>query len=223
MFQTLNNTEGVSMHKLLKMAFIAAAFVSAQSASADLGGQVFYHYGKSSLTNARNNQVFTDTAGNSGLVNDSKDGWNIGAGLDLPLMKAFGPGDVLGQVMVDYAHHSKKEVVQTTSALLGGSNRSQVTVSTLNVLIAPKYRLDGLVGGKLIPWVIPMGLSFLVNSPPSNNTTYLDVGYHAGIGAEYKVIEALSAGLAYRTTIASKDNDVDSSYSTMDLYLGVNF
>lgn len=189
---------------------------------AQLGGQVFYHYGNSSLNNGRAGQVFTDTAKANGANDDTK-GWNIGAGLDLPLLKDLGPGDILGEVMLDYSSFSKKTVVTTTSALLGAPETKEVNVSSLNVVIAPKYRLHGFMDGKLTPWVIPAGLAFLVNSPPSNNTTYLDVGYHVGLGAEFKIIEALSAGLAYRNTFASNTNDVDSSYSTLDLYVGVNF
>jgi len=210
------------MQKFFKVAIAAVALMIVQTAKADMGGQVFYQYGQSSLDQGRDGQVFTDTAASNGR-NDSKSGWNIGAGLDLPLLKAVGPGDIMGEIMVDYAHHSKKAVVQTTSALLGAAKVKEVNVSSLNVLIAPKYRLAGFFDGKLIPWVIPVGLSFLVNSPPSDNTTYLDVGYHVAAGVEYKFIDALSAGLSYRKTLASKDNDIDSSYSTVDLYVGVNF
>lgn len=210
------------MQKFFKVAVAVMALVVAQAVKADMGGQVFYHYGQASLDQGRDGQVFTDTVGNTGR-NDGKNGWNIGAGLDLPLLKAMGPGDVMGEIMVDYAHHSKKAVVQATSALLGSPQVKEVNVSSLNVLIAPKYRLAGYLDGKLVPWIIPVGLSFLVNSPPSDNTTYLDVGYHVAAGVEYKFIDALSAGLAYRKTFASRDNDVDSSYSTLDLYVGVNF
>lgn len=210
------------MNKMTKTALMAIVLYVSQSAMAQLGGQVFYHYGKSSLANARDGQVFTDTVGNTGR-NDDKDGYNIGAGLDLPLMKGFGPGDLLGQVAVDYSSFSKKAVITATSALLGSPKTKEVNISSLNVIIAPKYRLAGFMDGKFVPWIIPAGLSFLVNSPPSDNTTYLDVGYHIGLGAEYKIMDALSAGLAYRNTFASKTNDVDSSYSSLDLYVGINF
>lgn len=192
-------------------------------AHADMfGGQVFYHYGQATLGKDRGGQVFTDTKGNTGR-NDETAGWNIGAGLNLPMLKAVGPGDILGEVMVDYAHFSKKEVVQATSALLGSAKLKKVTVSALNVTIAPKYQFIGLMENKLRPWIIPLGLSFLVNSPPSDNTSYLDVGCHAALGVEYAVIDNLSLGLAYRNTMAAKEIDVDNSYSTMELYAGVNF
>jgi opacity protein-like surface antigen len=201
---------------------LAVSLFMSVSIADDFGGQVFYHYGQAKLAQDRGGQVFTDTAGNTGR-NDDTSGWNVGAGLDLPMIKGIGPGDLLGEVMVDYAHFSKKEVVQATSALLGSPAVKKVTVSSLNVTIAPKYQMTGLVGGDLRPWLVPVGLSFLVNSPPSDNTTYLDVGVHMAAGLEYAVIKNLSLGLAYRNTMASKDNDVDNSYSSIDLYAGVNF
>lgn len=199
----------------------ASLFLTA--AQADMfGGQVFYHYGKATLGKDRGGQVFTDTLGTSGR-NDETAGWNVGAGLNLPMLKAVGPGDILGEVMVDYAHFSQKEVRQATSHLLSGTANKKVTVSALNVTIAPKYQFTGIMDNKLRPWIIPLGLSFLVNSPPSDNTSYLDVGYHAAVGIEYAVIDNLSLGLAYRNTMAAKEIDVDNSYSTMELYAGVNF
>ena len=209
--------------RFLKVSIAAVAFFVVQSAMADLGGQVFYQYGVANLSKDRGSQVFTDTNGQSGHLNDGKSGWDMGAGLDLPLLKGVGPGDILGQVFVDYAHYSKKQVVQTSGALLGQTNLREVTVSTLNVAISPKYRFESFLGGKVTPWIIPIGLSFLVNSPPSDNTSYLDIGYHLGAGIEYKVIDALSVGLSYRMTLAAKEIDVDNTNSTYDLYVGVNF
>lgn len=194
--------------------------MGAQMAKAE-GNQVFYRYGIASLNNDRGGQVFTDTGGASGK-NDETKGFNLGAGLDLTMLKDIGPGSVFGEVMVDYARYSRKAVRQTTSALLSGTSNSKVSVSGLSVVIAPKYRMSFL-DGKLRPWIIPIGVAYLVNSPPSNDSTYLDIGYHAGVGVEYEVISALSVGLDYRMTIASKESGVDMSNSSTDLYVGVNF
>lgn len=210
------------MRIFLKVTAAALTFVFAQLALAEMGGQVFYHYGMSSLNKDRGGQVFTDT-GAATTRNDDKSGFNIGAGLDLPLVKDMGPGDLMGQIMVDYSRYSQKLVTQATSALLGAPVAKEVTVSSLNVLIAPKYRFAGFMDGKLVPWIIPAGLSFLVNSPPSNNTTYLDLGYHVGAGMEYKVISELSLGLAYRATFSTREIDIDTSYSSFDIYAGINF
>lgn len=186
------------------------------------GNQVFYRYGIASLGSDRGGQVFTDTNGASGK-NDSKSGWNISAGLDLSMLKDVGPGDIFGEVMVDYAHYSKKSVRQTTSALLSGTAQSQVAVTGLSVIVAPKYKFTGFLDGKLRPWIIPIGLAFLVQSPPSNDSTYLDIGYHLGVGVEYAVWSALTVGIDFRDTIAAKDGTSDLSNNQFDLYAAINF
>jgi opacity protein-like surface antigen len=186
------------------------------------GNQVFYRYGMSSLDNSRGTQVFTDTGSASGS-NNGQSGWNAGAGLDIGMLKDIGPGDIAGEVLLDYGHYSKNNVRQATAALLGKTSSSEVTVSSLTVAVAPKYRFTPLLGGKLRPWIIPIGLAFLVSSPPSNDTTYLDIGYPVGLGVEYAVLSELSIGLDYRHTFAFKDTTVDASNGTFDLYAGINF
>ncbi len=224
--------------KMLVAAFLAAVFmtvISVEISLAQLGGQVFYKFGTASLKDDRGGQAFTDTYGLSGK-NDDDSGSAIGAGLDIPLTKLFG-NTLLGEVMVEYTKFSDKKVLQTASVLkdealttaLGdvgldenGSNfeTSNVTVSELNVVIAPKYRFEL---GKLRPWIIPAGLAFMVNSPPSDDTTYLDTGFHYGIGVEYMVHPALSVGADYRNTIASGDPGIKASYSSYGVYIGINF
>lgn len=202
---------------------VAFAFFLVQTGHADqMGGQVFYRYGWNSLSKTRSTQVFTDTNGASGK-NDGTSGWNIGAGLDLPLAKEFGPGDLLGEIMVGYAHFSDSRVRQTTSALLSGTNQSNVTVSELTVLVAPKYRLSNFLDGKLRPWIIPAGLAFLVNSPPSNDSNYLDIGYQAALGLEYVFVPALSLGADFRYTVAANEPNLNMTNSQYNLYLGINF
>lgn len=190
--------------------------------NAELGGQVFFRYGMATLSNDRGGQVFTDTGGASGQ-NNGKNGWNVSAGLDVPLIRNLGPGDLIGEIMLDYARFSQNDVLQTTSALLGGTDKSDVVVSSLQVVVAPKYRFEGLAGGKIRPWIIPAGLAFIVNSPPSNDTTYLDIGYHLGAGVEYVVSKNLSLGVDYRYTIASGLPNYKGNFSTASVYLGINF
>lgn len=193
------------------------------SAQADpSGGQVFYQYGWNMLAKDRGNQVFTDTDGLGGTFNNGTGGWNMGAGLDLPIIKNAGPGDLLGEIVADYSRFSNATVLQTTSALLGGKATTTVNVTELEVVIAPKYRFS-LFDGKFRPWIIPAGLAFMVNSPPSNDSGYLDIGYHAGVGAEYMFISELSLGVDYRYTIAAGESGVNMSGGQFDIYLGINF
>ncbi len=218
--------------KMLVAAFLAAVFmtvISVEISLAQLGGQVFYKFGVSSLKDDRGGEVFTDAMNATGAgANDDDGGRVIAAGLDIPLTKLLG-NTLLGEVMVEYAKFSDKEVLQTTSALdvvLAGEGgvksvtTSAVNVSELIVVVAPKYRFEL---GKLRPWIIPAGLAFMVNSPPSDDTTYLDTGFHYGIGVEYMVHPALSVGADYRNTIASGDPGIKASYSSYGVYIGINF
>ncbi len=190
-----------------------------------LGGQVFYSIGGAWLEHGRGGQVFTDTNGLSGK-NDGTSGYDLSAGFDIPLVKQAGPGTVLGEFMVDYSRFSGKKVLQTTSVLgLPGvpATTENITVSELSVVFAPKYRFEGIMGGRLRPWIIPAGVAFLINSPPSNNTTYVDIGYHVAAGVEYMLLDQLSVGVDYRYTIASGEPGLKSNYSVAQLYFGINF
>jgi len=217
------------MKRLIILSIIVTSgLFFAGRAFAQLGGQVFYKYGVANLKDDRGGQAFTDTYGLMGKNDDDK-GTAIGAGLDIPLTKLFG-NTLLGEVMVDYAKFSDKSVLQTASVLKDeavnpaedGSlyEKSAVTVSELNVVIAPKYRFEF---GKLRPWIIPVGLAFMVNSPPSNDTTYLDTGLHYGIGVEYMLTDLLSIGIDYRNTIASGDPGFEATYNSFGIYAGINF
>lgn len=210
----------VSITALAALAILAA---NPQRAFAE-GNQVFYRYGKANLKNSRAGQVFTDTASNlgAGPSNNSTSGWNVGAGLDLAMLPAAGPGDLVGEVQATYAHYSAVKVRQASTALLSQNVSSDVTVSGLEVVIAPKYRF-AFLEGKLRPWIIPVGLAFLVNSPPSNDTNYLDVGLQFGVGVEYMVLKAVSLGADFRYTTAFKEPNVDMSHNAADLYAGINF
>lgn len=214
------------MKKLMTFAF--AALISA-SAFAD--GQVFYRYGFSSLSDSRGSQTFTDTQKGlgAGAANDDKSGHGLGAGLDLSLMQCplFASNSVAGEIFVDYNRFSKKTVPNAINIVTNASagtalpTTARISVSELAVIVAPKYRFGGL--GKLRPWIIPVGLAFLVNNPPSNTTSYLDVGYHVGAGAEYEVVKQLSVGVDYRYTVGSGDPGLKVKYGSLGTYLAINF
>jgi len=191
-----------------------------------MGGQVFYRFGQATLTDNRSGEVFTDTLGLAGN-NDDDAGMLIGAGLDIPLVKNLGPATLLGEILVEYARFSEKEVLQTTSVITSShagqpTNVKEVTVSALQVVIAPKLRFDTM-GGKVRPWIIPAGLAFLVNSPPSDDTNYLDFGYHIGAGVEYMLLDQLSLGADVRHTFGQEESNTNTSYTSYSIYLGINF
>jgi len=183
--------------------------------------QVFFRGAFSHLMNSRAGEVFTDT-GTGG--NNGKNGYSLAAGIDLALTKqaqVFDHLTLLGQVFMEYARHSRKNVLQTSSALLAGTNQSPVEVSEMNVTIAPKIRLDSL--GRIRPFIIPLGMTWLVNSPPSNDATYLDFGLPFAAGVDVVVIEQLSLGVDFRYTYALNHSNTENSYYTLGGYAAVNF
>lgn len=185
-----------------------------------LGAQVFFRFGGGFLTGTgRGNSSYTDTLGANG-VNDGRAGFAMGFGLHLPLMKDPVLGNtVLGEVLIDYAQFSNKRVVPVTSALFNNPVLGNVRVNQLAVVGSPKYRIDSL--GKFRPWVIPAGMAFLVNSPPSDNSSYLDVAVHFGGGADYRLTKSVSLGVdcRYNLNLTSEG----ASWLTTGLYLGFDF
>lgn len=197
------------------------------SASAEeqaFGNQLQVRGAYSALVNSRGTEVFTDTL-SAGASNDDKGGYSIAAVLDLSAMKVENLGGLrlLGEIFIEYSNFSSNTVVQTTSALLGGSNLSNVAVTALNVTVAPKARFDGLGSGRLRPFVIPIGLSFLVNSPPSNDTTYLDIGLHFGGGLDVVVTDRVSVGWDVRYTHGFEQTNTNTRYWSTGAYLALNF
>lgn len=140
--------------------------------------------------------------------------------MDLPLFKdPWFSNTVLGEVLLDYVQFSRKEVVQTTSALLGTPRISKVTVNALAIVGAPKYRIEM---GRLRPWIIPVGLDILTVSPPNNNAEHLGVGIHLGAGIEYRIIKPISVGLDVRfnRTISAQQ---PQEFISTGAYIGFNF
>lgn len=200
-------------------------FQDAAPPPAKLGGQVFFRGGAGFLTESnRGNGFYTDGGGVAGL-NDGTSGFGMGFGLDIPLMKDPWWGNtLLGEVLIDYAQFSRMRVRQTVSPLLpaGTPLLSEVSVSQLAIVGAPKYRFEGL--GRLRPWVIPVGMAFFVNNPPTNDSTYLDVGLHFGAGVEYLLTPNVSLGADVRYNKSfNLTNSPAGDFLTAGVYLGFNF
>lgn len=204
--------------KKLGVVMLLAVFSSSVLAAE---GQVFYRYGANTLHTGRGGQTFTDTQTGK---NDGKSGVTIGAGLDLKLMDCpLKEGNkIFGEIFLDYNRFSQKKVTNAIGAVASVSPaKSEVTVSQLGVIVAPKYQFGGL--GSVKPWIIPAGLAFMVTSPPSNTTSYLDVGYHAGAGVEYELHKLISLGVDIRHTVGSGEPQYVARYTSYAGYLGINF
>lgn len=192
-------------------------------AKSSKNNKVFFRGGLSLLTNDRGGEVFTDTLSTT-TTNDGKTGFNIAAGLDLGLMERNSLLDfasLAGEIMIEFSRFSAKRVTQTTSALLAGTATSNVGITELNVGINPKIKFD--MWDTIRPFIVPVGVAFLVSSPPSNDSTYLDLGVNFAAGVDFELLEWMSLGLDVRYTHGFGFNNTNTSYISSGASLGILF
>ena len=91
----------------------------------------------------------------------------------------------------------------------------------LTVDIAPKIMF--MEGSRFRPWIIPVGLDFHVISPPSNDTTVLDIGAQFAAGAQYRIWKAVHLGVDGRFHLTANQTDTINNYGTVGGYLGIGF
>lgn len=216
------------MKKQVMALAVVSALLCATSARAEFKSekynQVYFRGAFASLTSDRGGEVFTDTAGASGTFNDKKAGFSVAAGLDLNMMdpkKIMDVASLVGNIDVEFSRFSSQLVRQTTSALLAGTDNSNVNVTELNVGIGPKVRIDTL--GRFQPYLMPVGLAFLVASPPSNDTTYLDLGLNFGAGLDVLLNDWFSLGADARYTHGFETNNTNMSYYSVGSHVGIHF
>jgi hypothetical protein len=205
---------------------------SSPGAQQETGNMVFFRGGWAGLTNDRSNEVFTDVFEFSGS-NNGDSGYYVGAGLDLVLTRNVWdllPGTwVLGEIGVEFKRFNSKKVTQavpTTCAVAGVGTCSvetnkKVKITMLTVNVAPKIMF--MEGSRIRPWIIPAGLDFHVISPPSNDTTVLDIGVQFAVGAQVRVWKALHLGVDGRFHLATGQTDTTNNFGTAGAYFGIAF
>ena len=190
-----------------------AASVAGAAAAAHAGHegdsihQVIFRGGYTHLDRPAQSAIFT------GSKNDT-DGWNVGAVIGVKLIRdPFFNNPIFGEVSLDFSR-----ITGNTQFLLGKSGKQ----SLFRVSVAPKYRIEDF--GKIQPWITPIGLSFLVNSPPSDSAAYLTVGGTTGAGIEYLLHRNLSVGLGVNYNFYDKtSNRISTNHLSVTPYVGVNF
>ena len=203
------------------------------SLGGETGNMVTFRGGFAGATSDRSNETFADTFGLTG-TNSGDTGYYIGAALDLVLSKnvwGMMPNTwVMGEIGVEYKRFNSNTVTVAvpttcnaatapTPACPGLRGKIQITMLTVN--IAPKIKF--MEGSRFRPWIIPAGLDFQVISPPSNDTTYLDVGVQFGAGVDYRVWEAFHAGIDGRFHLTAGHTDTTNNFGTIGPYAGIAF
>lgn len=204
-------------------------------AEQETGNMVFFRGGGAWATSDRSNEVETDVFSFNGS-NDGDSGYYVGAGLDLVLTKdVWGiiPGVwALGEIGVEFKRFNSKKVQQavptTCDFATGGAactgergRKAKVQITMLTVNVAPKIMF--MEGSRVRPWIIPAGLDFHVISPPSNDTTVLDVGVQFAVGAQVRVWKALHLGVDGRFHLATGQTDTTNNFGTAGAYFGIAF
>jgi hypothetical protein len=197
-----------------------------------VGNMVMFRGGGAWLTSNRSNEVFTDVFGFTGTTNDNSSGWYAGGALNLILSKdTWGMMSGVwtqGEIGVEYKRWTSNEVVvavPSTCSLAGvptcAVTSDKVELTMLTVSISPKLMF--MEGSRFRPWIIPAGLDFHVISPPSNDTTVLDIGVQFAAGAQYRVWKALHLGLDGRFHLASGETGTTNNFGTFGAYAGIGF
>lgn len=188
------------------------------------GYRVFFRGGFAGMTSDRGGELFTDLNRAGGSSNTGNRGYYVGAGEDIMLSKdAWGMMKgiaILGEIGVEFKRFGSQTV--TNSAALGGTTtpaKEQITMLTVD--IAPKVKF--MQGTDFQPWIIPVGLDFHVISPPSNQTTVLDLGVQFGAGAEYRIWKELWLGVDGRFHLASNQTNTVNNFGTVGAYVGIGF
>ncbi len=225
---------GYSKNGLRSLAVGLALGVSAlvgttEMARADDGGgnQVSFRGGWVGMTSDRSSEFYTDVQGIGGTratgLNDGSHGYYVGGALDLLLSKntwgMMGGTWALGEIGVEYRRLNSNVVSNVPQVLLG--TRSEAPLTMLTVDIAPKLKF--MEGSRLRPWIIPIGLDFIVISPPSNVSGYLDVGLQFGAGLEYQLYKAFKVGLDGRFHLGSGQTKTTNNAGTLGAYVGIAF
>ena len=191
-----------------------------------LGGQVFFKGGYARMDDPRSNSLLTAQDNP-----DDRNGFNVGAGLDLPLMTIFN-STLLGEIYVEYIQtqhttgdSSAKVETPPDKALAEGRGLENI----LTVGIAPKFRFDNLGSirpwlAPYRPWIIPVGLTFNVNTPVNKAITNISIGGVTGVGIERLFWNnRLSLGVDFRYYWGPDIPDENLRHITTGGYLGINF
>lgn len=196
--------------------------------SALSGGQVFFKGGFVRMDHPRSNSLLTAQS-DSG----DQDGWQVGGGVDLPIMQIFN-STLLGEIYVEYIQTQKTR--GDSDAQVEGPTAPDKKLAEKNGLeniltvgIAPKIRFDNLGTirpwlAPYRPWIIPVGLTFNVNTPVNKAITNISVGGVSGFGLERLFWNnRVSLGVDFRYYWGPDIPDENLRHFTTGGYVGLNF
>ncbi len=227
---------GGVMCAAIAIAAVLGVFGARPGSAEEIGNMIAFKGGFMRLESDRSNALFTDAGNPLGAgLNNSQNGWYVGAWLDLAMSKnAWGMMNgtwAMGEIGLQFNRISSKVVTNTGNIGVGTTppaglqvtstapSLQQLTMVTID--IAPKLKF--MEGSAFRPWLIPVGLDIHVISPPSNQTQYLDVGVQFGAGFEYQVWKAFKLGMDARYHVTANMTNTSNSYLQVGPYVGISF
>jgi opacity protein-like surface antigen len=157
-----------------------------------------------------------------------KDAWYFGAGLDFSvddnLFGLMNNTEVLAEVMFEYKEFADKVAGNVLAqAPTTPLQPRDVTVSQFTVSASPKIKF--MKGSSFRPWIIPVGFSMNIVSPPSESITVLQPGMMFGVGADYNLWKNVYVGAdaRYQQNIGRTLDGVPTNGYTVGGYLGLGF
>ena len=150
----------------------------------------------------------TDSEINDGATAGGHGGWNFGAGMDMSLSDdMFGmvsKTELLGELDLNYVDLGTFQGNIVDDSI---SDTDTATQSMLRISASPKIKF--MKGSKFRPWVIPVGFTFNIISPPSqaNTITHLKPGMNFGTGMDYNIWKSLYVGADVRYYLATSSLD----------------
>ena len=185
------------------------------------GNRLFFRGGYAALDSSRGGELFTDV--HTGQ-NNGTGGYYVGAGEDIMvtndlwgMMKGIA---LVGEIGVEFKRWNSNTVTNS-EALVANTTPAKVQLTMLTVDIAPKIKFRH--ESDLQPWIIPVGLDFHVISPPSNQTTVLDIGVQFGAGVGYRAWKELWVGADTRYHLTSNQTNSVNSFWTIGPYVAIGF
>jgi len=148
----------------------------------------------------------------NGATKGQSAGWNFGAGIDYSLTDdMFGlvkSTELIAEIDLSYIDLGTFTSGLTPTLLAGapfqGTTASQ---SMYRITTAPKIKF--FEGSKLRPWIIPVGFTINIISPPSqaNAITEIMPGMHFGTGVDYNIWKSIYVGTDVRYNMAMSTLD----------------
>ena len=247
-------TQSKHINIILKVVIACVVTLGIQTTAyaAEPKNRIFFRGGFAQLVDDRAGQIFVDAGGATGSLFTDDSGWYAGAGFDFllsPDTLGLLPGTwIIAELTLEFRNVGTR--TGPTTACILGVQALDITADAataaaacaggtqnLNMFsVSASPKLKFMEGSNIRPWIIPAGMDFVVISPPSDASNYLDIGIVSGAGIDYMLIPGITIGAEGRYHWATGQTsgntpsiagvttgDSDANAWTVGVTLGIGF